>query len=60
MCAIQPRLLSEDVLPPNLRPTVGSALTLASKGSLCVLFGTRFIGGANMIYGLMLILFVIL
>jgi branched-chain amino acid transport system permease protein len=42
-----------------LGPTIGSGLTLALKESLRVLFGTRFIGGANTIYGLLLILFVI-
>jgi len=42
-----------------LGPTIGSALTLALRESLRVLFGTKFIGGANTIYGLLLILFVI-
>lgn len=42
-----------------LGPTIGSGLTLALTESLRVLFGTRFIGAANTIYGLMLILFVI-
>lgn len=42
-----------------LGPTIGSGLTLALTESLRIWFGTRFIGGANTIYGLMLILFVI-
>lgn len=42
-----------------LGPTIGSAFTIALTESLRVLFGTRFIGGANTIYGLLLILFVI-
>jgi branched-chain amino acid transport system permease protein len=42
-----------------LGPTIGSALTIALTEFLRILFGTKFIGGANTIYGLMLIVFVI-
>lgn len=42
-----------------LGPTVGSALTLALTEFLRIWFGTQFIGAANTIYGLMLIVFVI-
>lgn len=40
-------------------PTVGSFLTLALTEGLRVWFGTNFIGAANTIYGILLILFVI-
>ena len=42
-----------------LGPTAGSLLTLALTEGLRVWFGTRFIGAANTIYGLLLILFII-
>jgi branched-chain amino acid transport system permease protein len=42
-----------------LGPTIGSGFTMVLTESLRISFGTRFIGGANTIYGLMLILFVI-
>jgi branched-chain amino acid transport system permease protein len=42
-----------------LGPTVGSFLTLALTEGLRVWFGTTFIGAANTIYGLLLILFII-
>jgi branched-chain amino acid transport system permease protein len=42
-----------------LGPTVGSFLTLALTEGLRVWFGTNFIGAANTIYGLLLILFII-
>jgi branched-chain amino acid transport system permease protein len=42
-----------------LGPTVGSLLTLALTESLRVWFGTNFIGAANTIYGVLLILFII-
>ena len=42
-----------------LGPTIGSAFTIVLTESLRILFGTKFIGAANTIYGLMLILFVI-
>ena len=42
-----------------LAPTVGSLLTLALTESLRVWFGTNFIGAANTIYGVLLILFII-
>lgn len=42
-----------------LGPMVGSALTLALTEYLRVFFGTKLIGAANTIYGLMLIIFVI-
>jgi branched-chain amino acid transport system permease protein len=42
-----------------LGPTVGSLLTLALTESLRVWFGTNFIGAANTIYGILLILFII-
>jgi len=40
-------------------PTVGSFLTLALTEGLRVWFGTNFIGAANTIYGILLILFII-
>jgi branched-chain amino acid transport system permease protein len=42
-----------------LGPTIGSLLTITLTESLRIVFGTRFIGGANTIYGAMLIMFVI-
>jgi len=42
-----------------LGPTVGALLTLALTEELRVLFGTNFIGAANTIYGILLILFII-
>lgn len=42
-----------------LGPTVGSALTITLTESLRILFGTRFIGAANTIYGILLIMFTI-
>jgi branched-chain amino acid transport system permease protein len=42
-----------------LGPTVGSLLTLSLTEGLRVWFGTTFIGAANTIYGLLLILFII-
>ena len=42
-----------------LGPTVGAAFTITLTESLRIVFGTRFIGGANTIYGAMLIVFVI-
>ena len=42
-----------------LGPTVGSLLTLALTEGLRVWFGTSFIGAANTIYGILLILFII-
>jgi branched-chain amino acid transport system permease protein len=40
-------------------PTVGTALTIALSESLRVAFGLRFIGMAETIYGLLLVLFII-
>jgi branched-chain amino acid transport system permease protein len=42
-----------------LGPTVGTALTIALAEYLRVLFGLKFIGMAETIYGLLLILFII-
>jgi branched-chain amino acid transport system permease protein len=42
-----------------LGPTVGSALTIALSESLRIVFGLRFIGMAETIYGLLLVLFII-
>jgi branched-chain amino acid transport system permease protein len=42
-----------------LGPTVGSFLTLALTEGLRVWFGTNFVGAANTIYGILLILFII-
>ena len=42
-----------------LGPTVGAALTIALREYLRVLFGTQFVGAANTIYGILLILFII-
>jgi branched-chain amino acid transport system permease protein len=42
-----------------LGPTVGSLFTLALTESLRVWFGVNFIGAANTIYGILLILFII-
>ena len=42
-----------------LGPTIGTALTIALAESLRVLFGVKFIGMAETIYGLLLILFII-
>jgi branched-chain amino acid transport system permease protein len=42
-----------------LGPTVGSALTITLTESLRILFGTRFIGAANTIYGILLVVFTI-
>jgi branched-chain amino acid transport system permease protein len=40
-------------------PTVGAALTIILREYLRVLFGTHFVGAANTIYGILLILFII-
>jgi branched-chain amino acid transport system permease protein len=42
-----------------LGPTVGALLTIALTEGLRVWFGASFIGAANTIYGILLILFVI-
>ena len=42
-----------------LGPTIGALLTLALTEGLRILFGTHFIGAANTIYGILLILFII-
>ncbi len=42
-----------------LGPTVGAALTITLTEFLRILFGTRFIGAANTIYGVLLIVFTI-
>ena len=42
-----------------LGPTVGAFLTIALNEGLRVWFGTNFIGAANTIYGILLILFII-
>lgn len=42
-----------------LGPTVGAVLTLTLGEALRVLFGTNFVGAANTIYGILLILFII-
>jgi branched-chain amino acid transport system permease protein len=42
-----------------LGPTVGTALTIALSESLRIAFGIRFIGMAETIYGLLLVLFII-
>jgi branched-chain amino acid transport system permease protein len=42
-----------------LGPTVGTALTIALSESLRIAFGLRFIGMAETIYGLLLVLFII-
>lgn len=42
-----------------LGPTIGALLTLALAEGLRILFGTHFIGAANTIYGVLLILFII-
>ncbi len=42
-----------------LGPTIGSALTLSLTEGLRIAFGTNFIGAANTIYGILLILFII-
>ena len=42
-----------------LGPTVGSLLTIALTEGLRVWFGANFVGAANSIYGILLILFVI-
>ena len=42
-----------------LGPTVGALLTLTLTESLRILFGTHFIGAANTIYGILLILFIV-
>jgi branched-chain amino acid transport system permease protein len=42
-----------------LGPTVGALLTIALNEGLRVWFGTNFIGAANTIYGILLILFII-
>lgn len=43
-----------------LGPTVGAFLTIALTEGLRVWFGTEFVGAANTIYGILLILFIIL
>jgi branched-chain amino acid transport system permease protein len=42
-----------------LGPTVGALLTISLNESLRVWFGTNFIGAANTIYGILLVLFII-
>ena len=42
-----------------LGPTVGAALTITLTEFLRILFGTRFIGAANTIYGILLIVFTV-
>ena len=42
-----------------LGPTVGAIITIILQESLRILFGTMFIGAANTIYGIMLIVFII-
>jgi branched-chain amino acid transport system permease protein len=42
-----------------LGPTVGALLTIALTEGLRVLFGTNFVGAANTVYGVLLILFII-
>jgi branched-chain amino acid transport system permease protein len=42
-----------------LGPTIGSLLTLSLTEGLRIAFGTNFIGAANTIYGILLILFII-
>ena len=42
-----------------LGPTVGALFTIALNEGLRILFGTHFIGAANTIYGILLILFII-
>jgi branched-chain amino acid transport system permease protein len=42
-----------------LGPTVGALLTITLTEGLRVLFGTNFVGAANTIYGILLILFII-
>ncbi|GIX47465.1 MAG: branched-chain amino acid ABC transporter permease [Candidatus Tectimicrobiota bacterium] len=42
-----------------LGPTVGALLTISLREYLRVLFGTQFIGAANTIYGILLIIFII-
>lgn len=42
-----------------LGPTIGAVLTIALTEGLRILFGTNFIGAANTIYGILLILFII-
>lgn len=42
-----------------LGPTVGAFFTIVLNESLRILFGTHFIGAANTIYGILLILFII-
>jgi branched-chain amino acid transport system permease protein len=43
----------------TLGPTIGSLLTLSLTEGLRIAFGTNFIGAANTIYGILLILFII-
>jgi branched-chain amino acid transport system permease protein len=42
-----------------LGPTVGALFTISLTEGLRVLFGTHFIGAANTIYGVLLVLFII-
>jgi len=42
-----------------LGPTVGAFFTIALNEGLRILFGTHFIGAANTIYGILLIIFII-
>ncbi|HEY1796068.1 MAG TPA: branched-chain amino acid ABC transporter permease [Stellaceae bacterium] len=42
-----------------LGPTVGAFFTIVLNESLRILFGTHFIGAANTIYGILLILFIV-
>jgi len=42
-----------------LGPTVGAVLTLTLGEGLRVLFGTNFVGAANTVYGILLVLFIV-
>ena len=42
-----------------LGPTIGAVITIILQEGLRILFGTQFIGAANTIYGIMLIVFII-
>ncbi len=43
----------------RLGPTVGALFTIALTEGLRVYFGTSFVGAANTIYGVLLVLFII-
>ena len=42
-----------------LGPTIGAFITIALEEILRVLFGTAFIGGAPLVYGVLLVLFIL-